>query len=380
MRTWAPTATRRSTSLEPRARSNRTGRQRRAAKALPDRRLDLRRWTAAGGRSGRGSGHRSRGARGRPGADRGGGRGRADSCSARRSWSSWSARSPVGKTPGVTADDLHAEAGRKVIRFHLARMIAREAGTREGATTRRSSTGCACRPAGCEPPGASSATASGRIGRRSSGKRLRVVAARLGTVRDLDVLIEATEAFGGDPAGRSSATASSHSSPAWREQRDAGRRLLINELDSGGYQHGSSRTTATSRVTPGAAVRPVDPTSPHRVRDTAGSRIWQAYEQSPRLRVGAQVGRRADPPPAADRGQAPALHARVRPRGARARGAGAHLPRRRPPGPSRRDERCRGRRPHGSRLPRRARRRSDRSRRPRRSAATSCSASARSPG
>ena len=34
----------------------------------------------------------------------------------------------VGKTPGVTSDDHVAEAGRKVMRFHLARMLAREAG------------------------------------------------------------------------------------------------------------------------------------------------------------------------------------------------------------------------------------------------------------
>ena len=38
----------------------------------------------------------------------------------------------VGKTPGVTAEDHVAEAGRKVMKFHLARMLAREAGTREG--------------------------------------------------------------------------------------------------------------------------------------------------------------------------------------------------------------------------------------------------------
>ncbi len=34
----------------------------------------------------------------------------------------------VAKTPGVLAEDHLAEAGRKVLRFHLARMIAREAG------------------------------------------------------------------------------------------------------------------------------------------------------------------------------------------------------------------------------------------------------------
>src|SRR4029079_9328993 len=38
----------------------------------------------------------------------------------------------VGKTPGVTAEDHVAEPGRKVMKFHLARMLAREAGTRQG--------------------------------------------------------------------------------------------------------------------------------------------------------------------------------------------------------------------------------------------------------
>jgi inorganic triphosphatase YgiF len=38
----------------------------------------------------------------------------------------------VGKSPGVTAEDHMAEAGRKVMRFHLARMLEREPGVRSG--------------------------------------------------------------------------------------------------------------------------------------------------------------------------------------------------------------------------------------------------------
>ena len=38
----------------------------------------------------------------------------------------------VGKTAGVLAEDTLAEAGRKVMRFHLARMLDREPGVREG--------------------------------------------------------------------------------------------------------------------------------------------------------------------------------------------------------------------------------------------------------
>ena len=197
---------------------------------------------------------------------------------------------PVGKTPGVTADDLHAEAGRKVIRFHLARMIAREAGTRDGADPE-------------ELHGMRVSTRRMRAAWRVFGdgfradrttrfrKRLRIVAARLGTVRDLDVLIEAIEAFAATlPAGERDGLDPLLAS--WREQRDAGRRLLINELDSGGYQH-FLEDYRDFAVTPGAAVRPVDPTTPHRVRDTAGARIWQAYE---RVRAYESVLKWADVP------------------------------------------------------------------------------------
>src|SRR5206468_8594490 len=103
----------------------------------------------------------------------------------------------VGKTPGVLAEDHIAEAGRKVLRFHLARMIAKEAGTRDGtdpedlhamrvATRRQRAAwrifGEAFRP--------------GRT--KKHRNRLREVAARLGAVRDLDVLLEAADAYRAD--------------------------------------------------------------------------------------------------------------------------------------------------------------------------------------
>jgi CHAD domain-containing protein len=197
---------------------------------------------------------------------------------------------PVGKTPGVTADDLHAEAGRKVLRFHLARMIAREPGTREGkdpeelhgmrVSTRRMR--AAWRVFG-------DGFRDGRTAKFQ--KRLRSVAARLGTVRDLDVLIDATEEFANNlPSGERDGLEPLIA--AWRDQRDAGRRLLVRELDSDGHR----RFVEDYRdfvLTPGADVRPVDPTSPHRVRDTAGSRIWSAYE---RVRAYESVLKWADVP------------------------------------------------------------------------------------
>ena len=103
----------------------------------------------------------------------------------------------VGKTPGVTADDHVAEAARKVMRFHLARMLAREAGVRTGhdledvhamrVATRRQR--AAWRVFGA-------AFRDSRTQRYRKG--LREIAGRLGAVRDLDVLIEAADQYRAD--------------------------------------------------------------------------------------------------------------------------------------------------------------------------------------
>jgi len=186
------------------------------------------------------------------------------------------ARLIVGKTPGVVADDHIAEAGRKVMRFHLARMLAREAGTREGVdaeelhamrvATRRQRApwrvfGASFRPA--------------RTKRYRAG--LREIASRLGTVRDLDVLLETVDHYRADlPVTEQRALEPMLRD--WHGRRDDARVLLIRELDSGRYQRWVDDYRDFVR-TDGAAVIPVLPTQPHRVRDTAPSRIWAAYEQ-----------------------------------------------------------------------------------------------------
>ena len=182
----------------------------------------------------------------------------------------------VGKTPGVTADDHVAEAGRKVMRFHLARMIARDAGVRSGhdledvhamrvATRRQRAAwrvfGAAFRP--------------GRTKRYRTG--LRDVAARLGAVRDLDVLLEAADAYRADmPVTEQRALEPLLAD--WRAHRDDARVLLIRELDSDDYVRWLDDYRDFVR-TEGAAVLPVGATQPHRIRDTTASRVWTAYEQ-----------------------------------------------------------------------------------------------------
>jgi CHAD domain-containing protein len=182
----------------------------------------------------------------------------------------------VGKTPGVTADDHIAEAGRKVMRFHLARMLARETGVREGrdleevhamrVATRRQRAAWRVFGESFRP---------GRTKRYRKG--LREIASRLGAVRDLDVLLEAADAYRADlPVSEQRAM-----EPLlrdWREHRDDARVLLVRELDSENYRRWVDDYRDFVR-TEGAAVMPVQPVQPHRVRDTAGSRIWTAYEQ-----------------------------------------------------------------------------------------------------
>lgn len=186
------------------------------------------------------------------------------------------ARLVVGKSPGVTAEDHVAEAGRKVLRFHLARMLAREVGTREGiaaeelhamrVATRRQRAAWRVFGASFRP---------GRTKRYRTG--LREIASRLGTVRDLDVLLEAVDTYRADlPAAEGGALEPMLRD--WRARRDDARVLLVRELDSPRYQRWVDDYRDFVR-TEGAAVIPVGPTQPHRVRDTAPSRIWAAYEQ-----------------------------------------------------------------------------------------------------
>ncbi len=181
----------------------------------------------------------------------------------------------VPKAPGVVADDHLAEAGRKVLRFHLARMIAREAGMREShdpeelhamrVATRRQR--AAWRVFG---------DAFDRRYTSRYTRRLKSVAHDLGAVRDLDVLIEAGEAYRADlPVAER--TAFEPLLRSWGTQRDTAREVLVRELDSARYRRWLDAYVAFAQVD-GLGARAVGPVEPHRVRDTMPSRIWAAYE------------------------------------------------------------------------------------------------------
>ena len=94
-------------------------------------------------------------------------------------------------------------------------------------------------------------------------------------MRDLDVLIEATEvyakAIGVSGPGRARPLLEPLAS-----DRDEARHRLMAKLDSKGYRRFVDEYVDFVPARP--RILPVETTLPHRVRDTAASRIWEAYE------------------------------------------------------------------------------------------------------
>jgi CHAD domain-containing protein len=180
------------------------------------------------------------------------------------------------RTLGIVAEDSMPEAARKVLRFHFARMLRREAGARDGVdaeqlhdmrvATRR------MRAAWRVFDGAFKASKTKKLRRR-----LETLADRLGEVRDLDVLIEGLEAYrlSLDEAQRPGLEPLLS---VWRQQRTTARIQLIGELDSEGYASFIGEMQAFLDAGANAAAEVGTPTTPHRVRDRASSEVWVAYE------------------------------------------------------------------------------------------------------
>jgi len=182
----------------------------------------------------------------------------------------------VPASPGVRADDPLGEAGRKVLRMHLARMLQFEAGTRSGedpedlhkmrVATRR------MRAAWRVFEGAYR-----RKVRRRYVRELRGIAGALGEVRDIDVLLEHLDAYMAQlPAPGRAGVEPLRS--AWRQQREVARKRLIARLDSRQYREFvDDYLDFTESPREGEIVTPLG--QPSLVRDTAGSLILAAYER-----------------------------------------------------------------------------------------------------
>ena len=182
----------------------------------------------------------------------------------------------VPRSPGISAEDPLAEAGRKVLRMHLARMLAHEAGTRTGddpedlhkmrVATRRLRAAWRVFEGAYRP----------RLVRRYV-RELRSVARALGEVRDLDVQREALDGYL-RPLSEAGRGALEPLRATWRRERDTARGELRRLLDSRAYQD-FVEDYLEFTGTPRAGGLEAGARAPSLVRDTAGSRILAAYER-----------------------------------------------------------------------------------------------------
>ncbi len=182
----------------------------------------------------------------------------------------------VPASPGIRVDDSLGEAGRKVLRMHLARMLAFEAGTRSGediedlhkmrVATRRMRAAWRVFDGAYRP----------KVQRRYVAE-LRSIASALGEVRDIDVLLEHLDGH----IARLPAAGQEAMEPlrgAWRRQREVARGRLMARLDSKQYRE-FVEDYLDFTESPGAGEVLTPMGQPSLVRDTAGSRILAAYER-----------------------------------------------------------------------------------------------------
>jgi len=175
------------------------------------------------------------------------------------------------RKPGVVIDDPLSEAGRKVLRMHMLRMLECEAGVRAGldpeqvhkmrVATRRMRAAWRVFDGAYRP----------RFARRYVDE-LRTVATALGGVRDQDVQLERLSAYreADDAAAGEGLDALA---AEWQRRRDVARAALIDLLDSEVYDR------FTSDYLSFVETAGVGASGSERVADVAGGRIWRAYER-----------------------------------------------------------------------------------------------------
>ena len=181
----------------------------------------------------------------------------------------------LGRTPEVASDDPWAEAGRKVLRFHLARMLARVPGTIAGddpeevhamrVASRRVRAGWRVFGDAFERPVV-----------RDHVRQLRILGAELGAVRDLDVQIGILSAHR-DRRSKRERLALAPLLDAWTSDRTVRHGELVTRLRSPWFatfvaDHDPLVTT------PGAGARALASHAPSTVRMRAPAVAWEAYQ------------------------------------------------------------------------------------------------------
>ncbi len=182
----------------------------------------------------------------------------------------------IGRTPDVRADDAWAAAGRKVLRFHLARVLARVPGILAKADVEEVH---AMRVA------ARRMRAAWRLfgdaydpdATRVCRAELREIGAGLAGVRDLDVMIEILGTYRGSRSPRQRAGLEPLLA-AWRTESDVRRHVLRDLLGSERLSRFALDNVAFTSTAADHAVTPQWPTA-GLVRTRVPVTVWAAYER-----------------------------------------------------------------------------------------------------
>jgi len=181
----------------------------------------------------------------------------------------------VARGPEVLGDDAWAEAGRKVLRFHLARMLARVPGTIVGddpeevhdmrVASRRVRAGWRVFGDAFDRPVV-----------RDHVRQLRMIGDQLGVVRDLDVHIGIL-VTSGERRSKRDRLALAPLFDAWTAERAMRHGELVDRLRSTWFA-GFVEDHQALLTTPGAGAQTVEPNAPTTVRMRAPAVAWQAYQ------------------------------------------------------------------------------------------------------
>jgi CHAD domain-containing protein len=192
----------------------------------------------------------------------------------------------VGRAGALRADDPWSEAGRRVLGFHLARMLARVPGVVAGEDAEEVH---AMRVAARRMRAAWRVFGDGfeRGEVRRYRTELRDIGASLGAVRDLDVLIGILVGYGEQRSDRQRGDLEPLLA-VWRREREARRVELVTVI-------GSERFAAfihdyqAFAGTPGHAALVLPPHTPGLVRNRMPATIWGAYQDVWAFDVGLQA-------------------------------------------------------------------------------------------
>ena len=178
------------------------------------------------------------------------------------------------RAAGVHGDDAWAESGRRVIALHLVRMLGHVPGVIAGADREDVH---AMRVAGRRIRAAWRVFGDGyeADARRRLACDVRAIGARLGAVRDLDVMIEILDAYGARRSARQR-TALEPLRSAWRAERGARHGALVDLLRSTTFERFVAEY-ADLATRDGLHARPVGSHRPATIRTRMPSTIWKDY-------------------------------------------------------------------------------------------------------